>query len=136
MTNKQAAQPDRDDAPTLASQIREGRERARLSLREAAALVGLHYSVLSRIETGDVLRPSPEIVQRLAEVLELDSTELLGFIGVREQVPAPQVYFRKAYNLSDEDAEKAARQVEAIIANLKANSRTKDKNEPVKGGEP
>ncbi|SRR6266567_1672099 len=128
MTDSNESQ-DQGDTPTLASRVRDGRERARLTLREAATLVGIHYSVLGRIEAGEVMSPAPRVVESLAEVLELDSTELLGFIGVKDRVPEPKLYFRKAYNLSDEDAEAAASQVEAIIANLRAHHQEKKHND-------
>jgi transcriptional regulator with XRE-family HTH domain len=125
---------DKDGPPTLASRVRKGRERAGLTLREAANLVGIHHSVLGRIEVGEVTNPAPRVVESLAEVLELDTGELLGFIGVKDRVPEPKLYFRKAYNLSDEDAEAAARQVETIIANLRAHHNEKYKQDK-EGGE-
>lgn len=127
---------NQDDTPTLASRVREGRERTGLTLREVATLVGIHHSVLGRIEAGEVTNPAPRVVESLAEVLELDSTELLGFIGVKDRVPEPKLYFRKAYNLSDEDAEAAASQVETIIANLKAHHQENNRdNQATEGGE-
>jgi transcriptional regulator with XRE-family HTH domain len=136
MTDSDESQ-NQDNTPTLASRVREGRERAGLNLRDAAALVGIHYSVLGRIEAGEVASPAPRIVQSLADVLELDYTEMFGFIGIRDQVPEPKMYFRKAYNLNDEDAEAAAQQVEAIIASLRAHHHENDKdNQATEGGKP
>lgn len=100
---------------TLASVVREAREAAGLSIRQLATLVGLDFSVLSRIEAGKVARPSPEVLQNLAEVLELDAAELLTFIGVKMTLPEPKVYFRRAYGFSEREAEEAA----TIIAELR-----------------
>lgn len=47
------------------------RARSRLSVRELAKRVGISHPTLSAIET-DVTRPSPEILQALAEALQLD----------------------------------------------------------------
>jgi transcriptional regulator with XRE-family HTH domain len=107
------------EAPTLASVIRQAREAAGLSIRQLAPLVGIDYSVLSRIEAGKVTRPSPEVVQNIAEALELDATELLAFVGVKANLPDPKVYFRKAYGMTENEAEEAA----VVIAELRAKRR-------------
>jgi transcriptional regulator with XRE-family HTH domain len=115
----------------LASAIREARERAGLSLRQLAPLIGLDYSVLSRIEAGKVARPSPEILQNLAEVLGLDASELLAFVGVKANLPEPKVYFRRAYGMTEDEAEEA----EAVIAQLRAHRGQSNKN-PEGGAKP
>jgi len=97
---------------SLADVIREAREAAGLSIRQLATLVGLDFSVLSRIEAGKVARPSPEVLQNLADVLELDAAELLAFIGVKMKLPEPRTYFRQAYGMTEREAEEAA----ALIA--------------------
>jgi transcriptional regulator with XRE-family HTH domain len=107
------------DIPSLGATIRAGREAAKLSLRECAALVGVHYSYLSRLESGENDRPAPETLQRLAEVLELDASELFAFIGVKPVLPEPKMYFRRAYGMSDAEAAEAT----AIIENLQAHQR-------------
>ncbi|MEU0537072.1 helix-turn-helix domain-containing protein [Amycolatopsis tolypomycina] len=101
---------------TLANLIRQGREAAGLSVRQLAPLVGVHHSVLARIESGEVARPSAEVVQHIAEALELDAAELLAFVGVKPTLPEPRVYFRRAYGMSDDEAKEA----EQIIADLRA----------------
>ena len=112
----------------------KARESAGLPLRELAGLVGLHYSVLSRIEAGAVARPSPEVVQNIAEVLKLDAGELLAFLGIKATLPEPKVFFRRAYGMSDSEAAEA----EAIVANLRAHQhgqQTNDNHQAEKGGE-
>lgn len=79
----------RKQPPTLASVIRQAREAAELSIRQLAQVVGAHHSLLARIEAGKVTRPSPDMVQRIAEALELDSSELLAFIGVKPSSVLP-----------------------------------------------
>lgn len=113
--NDDISPPEHREPATLASVVRQGREAAGLSLRQLATLVGIDFSVLSRIEAGKVARPSPQVVQNLAEVLELDASELLAFIGVKMTLPEPKVYLRKAYGFSEREAEEAA----AIIAELR-----------------
>jgi transcriptional regulator with XRE-family HTH domain len=83
-----------------------------MSGRAAAAtptMAGMHHSVLGRIENGEVTGPSADLLQRLADVLEVDSAELLRYIGAKPSLPEPKVYFRRAYDLSQAEAEEAAR---------------------------
>lgn len=124
--------PEPEEATTLGDYIRAVRLRAGLSQRQVATRAGFHHSLLARLEAGEVSeQPKPENLQRLADALEIDSADLLAFLGIKPSVPEPRLYFRKAYNLSDEDAEAAARQVETIIANLRAHHNEKNKE----GGE-
>lgn len=125
---------DDHDLATLASVIREAREAAGLSIRQLAPLVGAHYSMLSRIEAGEVTRPAAEMVQNIAIALELDPAELLGFIGVKTMLPEPKVYFRRAYGMTDSEAAEA----EALIAGLRArrHNHTTSPNQDPRGGTP
>lgn len=94
---------------SLGATIRTYREQAGLSQRQLAAMAELHHSVLARIENGEVTSPSADLLQRLADVLEVDAAELLAFIGVKPDLPKPQFYFRRAYGLTQAEAEEAAR---------------------------
>jgi transcriptional regulator with XRE-family HTH domain len=104
---------------TLGEAIRQARKAVGLSSRQLAPLVGIHHSVLSRIERGEVTRPSPKLLQNIAEVTETDPSTLLAFLGVKATLPEPRVYFRKAYGMTEEEAEEA----EAVIAELRAKRR-------------
>ena len=123
---------DRDsEQPTLASTIRQAREAAGIPIRHLAPLVGAHYSVLSRIEAGETTRPAPELLQRIADVLELDATELLAFVGVKP--PKPKTYFRRAYGLTPEQADEAAERMEQIVRELRDhqnNKKSRGGNQP------
>jgi hypothetical protein len=59
------------------------------------------------------------MLQNIAGALELDPNELLTFIGVEATLPEPKVYFRKAYGMTEHEAEEA----EAVIAELRAKRR-------------
>jgi len=89
---------------TLGATIRRHREAAGLSIRKLAPLVGIHFANLARLENDEVEQPSAEVLQRIADVLEADASELLAYVGVKPNTPEPRVYFRKAYGLSDEEA--------------------------------
>lgn len=93
---------------TLGAYLRSAREEAGFSLRQLAKLIGADYSYLARIEAGERVKPGGDILQRIADVLEVDAAELLTFIGVKPNLPKPQFYFRRTYGLSQAEAEEAA----------------------------
>lgn len=105
-----------DTHTTLAAMIRHGRQQAGLSIRQLATAVGIHYSVLSRIETGQVTHPSADIVHHLADTLDLDPVVLLGFIGVR--LPDTVTFLRHRYQLDHDHATTVAAHLDTIITNL------------------
>lgn len=94
---------------SLGTVVRAYREETGFSQRQLAAMVGMHHSLLARIENGDVTQPSAELLQRLADTLEIDAQELLQFIGVRPVIPEPTMYFRREFGLSDAEAEEMVR---------------------------
>lgn len=98
--------------PSLGEYLRSERERAGWSLRQFATMVGVHYSYLSRLENDGPANPTAELLQRMAEILEIDAAELLAYIGVKPSLPEPRMYFRSMYGLSPEQAEQAARLIE------------------------
>jgi transcriptional regulator with XRE-family HTH domain len=99
--------------PSLGEYLRNERERAGWSLRQFATMVGIHYSYLSRLENGETANPAAELLQRMAEVLEIDAAELLAYIGVKpSRLPEPRIYFRHMYGLTPEQAEQAAKLME------------------------
>src|SRR6266516_2783084 len=97
---------EHDTSPTaLGAYVRAERERAGLSIRQLAGLVGVHASSIMRLESGQHTSPSPDLLQRLADVLELDPGELLAFIGVKPSLPEPRIYLRKKYGMSEAEAQ-------------------------------
>lgn len=88
----------------LGQLIRQRRLQLGLSLDSVAAASGIHKSLLSRIETGAVERPSNSSLERLAAVLQLSLTDLYSSLseGVREALPSLQPYLRVKYGLTDE----------------------------------
>ena len=111
---------------TLGAYIRAVRLRAGLSQRQLASLAGFHHSMLARLESGEVAeQPKPENLQRLADALNIDSADLLAFLGIKPSVPEPKVFFRRAYGMSENEAAEAA----AMVENLRKHQRqqrTKD----------
>ena len=119
---RDSAQRTSSQPTTLGEAIRQAREAVGLSIRQLAPLVGIHYSVLSRYERGKVRQLKPKVLQDIAEVTETDPSTLLNFLGVKATLPEPKVYFRKAYGMTEDEADEAETII-AIIAELRAKRR-------------
>ena len=63
-------------AMEFGKKIRELRKKKGLSQRELAQLVGIDFTYLSKIETGDLPPPSDEVIAKLAQYLGADEEEL------------------------------------------------------------
>lgn len=66
---------------TLASRLAAAREARGLSFRQLRDETGLALSHLQRLERGDVARPAPETLRKLADALAVEYTELLHAAG-------------------------------------------------------
>jgi transcriptional regulator with XRE-family HTH domain len=90
----------------LGDVVRRSREELGLSVRQIALRVGVHHATLSRMEAGEQ-RPTPETLQKLALVLELDEADLFALAGYRlpERLPAFPAYLRAKYRMPDEAAQ-------------------------------
>jgi transcriptional regulator with XRE-family HTH domain len=99
---------------TLGEYLRAARTEAHLSLREMERLTGISFGYLRKLETNDHDNPSADKLQRIADVLELDASELLAFIGITPSsvLPAADVFFRSKYGLSEAEAKEAAELIE------------------------
>jgi len=72
---------------TFAARLRVDRENAGLTVRQLADLSGISFSYITKIETKRTGKGiSPELVSKLAEVLQNDVLEYLFLSGV---VPSP-----------------------------------------------
>ena len=120
-----------NNTPKLGAYLREARTHAGLSIRELARLAGINHSYLVKLETDQKDNPSADVLQRLAEALELDPTEILGFIGIAPSslLPPARVYYRKKYGLSEADARRAAALIEQYT------KKGKDKEQALEGGD-
>jgi transcriptional regulator with XRE-family HTH domain len=96
--------------PTLGARLRTARLEAGLTVRELARLAGMNHSYLVKLETDQKDNPSAEKLQRLAEVLEIDASEMLSYIGVEpaSTLPPATMYFRRKYGMNERDAEEIA----------------------------
>lgn len=95
---------------TLGEYLQQIREHSGISIRELANRVGEHHSKLARLERDEIAHPKPDLLRRIAEELETDSTELLAYIGI--DLPEPRVYFRHKFGVNSDQAEILAQLVE------------------------
>ena len=70
---------------TLGQKIRDLRQQRGLSLRELGSRADVDFTYLSKIENERTDAPSPEVLRRLASVLEVDEVLL---IGLTDAIPA------------------------------------------------
>ncbi|WIG58346.1 MAG: hypothetical protein OJF49_001092 [Ktedonobacterales bacterium] len=102
---------------TLGTTIRQARERAGFSLRNLEAIVGVSRQLLLRLEHDELENPSPDLLHRLAEALELDSDDLFAFVGYRpsEKLPSLTPYLRAKYRLPPEALAAASEALRDIL---------------------
>jgi transcriptional regulator with XRE-family HTH domain len=124
-----------DDLAMLGDILRSARLEAGLSIRQLAKHVGVHHSYIGHIENGLKSNPSAELLQKLAEVLNLDANELLAHIGLRPSsiLPPLRVYFRQKFDTSEDEADVLAQIVEYQMEQGKETGASE--NTHPKGGE-
>lgn len=83
----------------LGDELRAARRAQRVSGRALADLVGVHYSTISRFEAG-LLCPAPEVLERLAQALDLNADELDALAHPR--LPSLGPYLRAKFDLPPE----------------------------------
>lgn len=112
---------------TLGEVLRAARHATELSVRQVARAAGIHHSYLTKLENDQIDSPSASYLQRLADVLELDASELLGFIGVEpaSTLPSPRIYFRRKFGMTDAEAASLSR----LIAQYTKPPNHKETNE-------
>lgn len=114
-----------DGPSTLAEYLRAERQRAGISQRQLASRVGIHNSYLARLENGETANPAADLLQRIADVLEISSTDLLAFIGVVPPTGLPGLapYLRAKYHMD----EAAIREMAEHMRRLGENQETDTK---------
>jgi transcriptional regulator with XRE-family HTH domain len=99
---------------SLGAYLRAARDRAGLSVREAARLGDISHGYLTKLENDQQDNPSADVLLRLAGVYELDPGEVLAYIGIEPSsvLPPMEVLFRKQYGLTEAEAKEAADLIE------------------------
>lgn len=94
-------------ATALGRTLRQARKAKKLTAYEVAERTGIvHRATVQRIEYGEITRPRPETLQRLAEVLDLNLDDLLALAGYAklEELPDFEPYLRAKHGDLPEDA--------------------------------
>lgn len=68
---------------TLGQVVREARNRRGMSLRDVERETGISNGHLSLLESGSVLRPSPNLLEKLAELYGVSYSLLMELSGYR-----------------------------------------------------
>ncbi len=106
----------------LGAELRSIRQIKGLSLKNAAGAASISTAYLQKLEGGDVQQPSPHVLNRLAEALEVPYATLMQLAGYVVPVHEPvlaSAAFDHALNTNDltEEERKA---VAAFVAHLRA----------------
>jgi transcriptional regulator with XRE-family HTH domain len=97
-------------ATSLGEFIRRQRELSEVSMRQFASLVGISNPYLSQIERG-LRAPSKEVVQAIADALQVSADTLYDQAGVPREEDGPS----KAVQAIREDSKLTGRQRQALI---------------------
>lgn len=106
-----------NEGNTLGEYLRAAREEAGLSLRQAATATGTNHGYLARLESGEKKNPSAEMLQRIADALEVNAADLFLLAGLPmpDQPPSIAAMLRTEYDLPEEAIAEAQRNIDAIV---------------------
>lgn len=107
---------DEKQAKRLGALIKKRREAGRLSLRDLSELTGIDDGLLSRTESGSILKPPPERLGALSKALDIPLAELYRMAGFpTPPLPSMRPYLRTKYG---ELPEEARQQLETYFERL------------------
>lgn len=117
---------------TLGELVRQARERAGLSLRNLEAITGTSRTQLNRLERDQLDNPTPDLVQRIAEALELDSDDLFALAGYRpsDKLPSLTPYLRAKYQLPPQALAEAQEALRDILERYDRAHRAHERERP------
>ena len=78
--------------------IPEAREKANLSQRQLAKLANINNSELSKIESGVRKEPSPKILRKISNVLDVNYSDLMYMIGLGIEVSPLNPFIKDYYS--------------------------------------
>lgn len=108
---------DTQPPQTLGAFVRQARERAGLSLRNLEAITGIPQAKLNRLEHEQRMDDETDVLQRIADALELDSEALLAFVGYKPSAELPSLapYLRAKYHLPPKELAAASEALRVIF---------------------
>ena len=103
---------------TIGEVIAEAREKAGLSQRELARLASVNNSELSKIESGIRKDPSPRILRKISNFIDVNYNDLMYMIGLGIEVSPLNPFIKNYYdNLKDDELDEALINVEGSKRN-------------------
>ena len=116
--------PKANKRPTLGQYLDEARGRAKLSVRQLETITGIHRSSIDRLLRDEVDEPVPENLVRLANALELNTSDLFLLAGlpIPQELPSLEPYLRAKYDLPPEALAEANRTIQQILAKYDGES--------------
>lgn len=118
---------------TFGDKVRAARKAKQLDLRSLAGRLDVHFTYLSKVENdrldfGD--GPGEALIQKLAEVLEVDADELMLLANripeaIRQRVLERPDAFRRLAAMDDATLDKLLAQADAGFGKRRRKSRTK-----------
>lgn len=78
--------------------ITKAREKANLSQRQLAKLANINNSELSKIESGVRKEPSPKILRKISNVLDVNYSDLMYMIGLGIEVSPLNPFIKDYYS--------------------------------------
>jgi transcriptional regulator with XRE-family HTH domain len=90
---------DEKHAKRLGALIKDQRLKLGIGLREAGRRTGIDDGLLSRMESGAILTPAPDKLARIAEVLNINLSDLYAMAdyAVPTDLPSPALYLRTKF---------------------------------------
>ena len=115
-------------ASSLGTYLHDAREAAGFSKVQLEAMSGVGRMTIQRLEADWYQEPSPDDLVRLAQVLELNETDLFLLAGlpVPKQTASLDIMLRTEYGLPPEAVEEAKRNIADIVAKYDARRDTTD----------
>ncbi len=83
---------------TIGEVITEAREKANLSQRQLAKIANINNSELSKIEAGIRKEPSPKILRRISNVIDVNYSDLMYMIGLGIEVSPLNPFIKDYYS--------------------------------------
>jgi transcriptional regulator with XRE-family HTH domain len=110
-------EPTAQTPASLGAILRQARARAGLSLRNLEAITGIARAKLNRLEHDQHVENETEVLQRLAEALEINSDALFALAHDRpsETLPSLTPYLRAKYHLPPEALTAASEALRDIL---------------------
>lgn len=109
---------------TLGRYLEAARQEAGLSLRQLAEAADVQPTIVARLMRGDVKKPTPAHLMRIATVLELKTSDvfLIAGLPIPTELPSVEALLRTEYDLPEDAVAEAKQQIEAIVARYKSDT--------------